>query len=515
MDNRQRLDGRIADLEPVSIVDIGSNSVRLVVYEGARRAPTVVFNDKVLCGLGRGVATTGKMSEDAIKHALRTLARFKILNRHLGVRNTYAVATAAARDAKNGAEFIKSASQALDAPINILSGKKEAKYAAYGVMSAIPDAQGMAGDLGGGSLELVQINQGKIGAGITLPLGPLQLADIAGNSMRKAEEFIDQQLDRVTFMEGQEGIDFYAIGGTWRNLARLHMVQNDYPLNVLNNYVIPGTEARNFISAIRKLSEVSLQNIKHVSSARVETLPLGAMVLDAILRRNMIKNLVISSNGVREGVLYSKLSKKERRQDPLMAACRDLAVLRSRSREHMEELIVWTNQLFKKGGLEESKSQRRLRHATCLVADIGWRARSDYRGEQSLNIIAHGAFSNIDHAGRAFIALSVFYRHGLNKDIALSLRLKELIDDKTMERVHITSAAFRVAYSLSGAMPGILPEISIRQKDGVLILKVPKNFQSLVGGTVERRLSALAKLVDCKYETRIKNQGASRERDVP
>jgi len=504
LDKRQRYDGRIADLEPVSIVDIGSNSVRLVVYEGARRAPTPVFNEKVLCGLGRGLATTGRMSQESIDHALRTLTRFKILNEHLGVRNTYAMATAAARDAKNGAAFIKAAARALDAPINVLSGKKEAKYAAYGVMSAIPDAQGVAGDLGGGSLELVQVNSGKIGAGITLPLGPLRLADIAGSSMRKATDFINQQLDRVEFMDGDDAFDFYAIGGTWRNLARLHMVHNDYPLNVLNNYVIPNNEARKLIRVVRKLSEVSLREIRHLSPARVETLPLGAMVLEALLRRYKVRNLVISSNGVREGVLYSKLSKKERRQDPLLAACNDLAVLRSRSYVHMEDLVAWTNQLFKKGGIEESKAEKRLRHAACLVADIGWRAHPDFRGEQSLNIIAHAAFSNIDHAGRAYLALSVFHRHSGDKEIQLSLRLRRLIDDKTLKRVFVTSAVFRLAYSLSGAMPGILPKISLRIKEGVLTLKVPKSFQSLVGGTVERRLAALAKLIECSSE--IKNK---------
>jgi len=503
LNKRRRYDGRIADLQPVSIVDIGSNSVRLVVYEGARRAPTPVFNEKVLCGLGRGIATTGKISQEAIDLALKTLSRFNILNQHLGVTDTYAVATAAARDAENGAAFIKAAHEALGAPINVLSGRNEAKFAAYGVMSAMPDAQGIAGDLGGGSLELVEIDNGKIKAGITLPLGPLQLADITGNSIRKAGDFINQQLDRVSFMQGREGFDFYAIGGTWRNLARLHMLQSDYPLSVLNNYIIPGTDARKLIRAVRKLSSASLRNIKSVSPARVETLPLGAMVLDAILRRNKINNLVISSNGVREGVLYSKLSKPDRLSDPLLAACDDLAVLRSRSPEHMEELISWTNQLFKKGGLDESKAERRLRHAACLVADIGWRARSDYRGEQSLNIIAHAAFSNIDHAGRAYIALSVYYRHGSNAEIHLSERLKELIDERTLERVYVTSAAFRLAYSLSGAMPGILPKIALEIKGDKLILKVPKNFQSLVGDSVERRLKSLANLLKFTPEIKI------------
>ncbi len=500
MNNRWRYDGRIADLEPVSIVDIGSNSVRFVAYEGARRAPTPVYNEKVLCGLGRGIATTGLMSQSAIDHALTTLSRFNILNRHLDVRKTYAIATAAARDAKNGAAFIKAAARALDTPVTVLSGKKEAKYAAYGVMSAIPDACGVAGDLGGGSLELVQIDRGKIGEGITLPLGPLLLADIAGGSMEKAAEFIERQLDRVAFMPDDGEFDFYAIGGTWRNLARVHMVANDYPLDVLNNYVIPTDEARDLNKVISIQSQASLRKIEHVSSARAETLPLGAKVLDAILARNNIKNLVISSNGVREGVLYSKLSKKERRQDPLLAACDDLAVLRSRSYDHMKELVAWTDQLFKKHGLEESKAERRLRHAACLVADIGWRAHSDYRGEQSLNIIANAAFSNIDHAGRAFIALSVFHRHGVNKNVQLSLRLKELLDDRALQRVQITSAALRVAYSLSGAMPGILPKISLKIDDGILTMKVPKKFQPLIGNTVERRLASLAKLLGCAPE---------------
>ena len=211
------------------------------------------------------------MQQSSIDHALTTLSRFNILNQHLGVRKTYAIATAAARDAKNGAAFIKAAARALDTPITVLSGKKEAKYAAYGVMSAIPDACGVAGDLGGGSLELVQVDNGKTGEGITLPLGPLLLADIAGGSMEKAAEFIERQLDRVAFMPDGGEFDFYAIGGTWRNLARVHMVANDYPLNVLNNYIIPADEARDLNKIISNQSQASLREIEHVSPARAET----------------------------------------------------------------------------------------------------------------------------------------------------------------------------------------------------------------------------------------------------
>ena len=144
--------GRFAELEPIGVIDIGSNSVRLVVYEGAVRSPTPLFNEKVLCGLGRSVATTGRLGAESIERALTALARFRAIARVLGVKNLRAIATAAVREAGDGREFIARGERAAGVAIQTLSGEREAELAAAGIEMGFRNPLGVAGDLGGGSL---------------------------------------------------------------------------------------------------------------------------------------------------------------------------------------------------------------------------------------------------------------------------------------------------------------------------------------------------------------------------
>src|SRR6202000_765779 len=175
-----------------------------------------------------------------------------------------------------------------------------------------------------------------------------------------------------------------------------------------------------------------------------------------------------SALGVREGLLYSLLKRRDQEKDALIEAARHLNQLRSRSPLHGEELIAWTDRLLSSSGLEETAEERRLRHAACLLADIGWRAHPDYRGEQSLNIIAHGAFVGIDHPGRTFLALAVFFRHiGLNND-ELAPSARELATGRMIDRARILGAVMRVAYLVSAAMPGVLPYTPLRVERGKL-----------------------------------------------
>ena len=221
--------GRVPKFRPVGVVDIGSNSVRLVIYDSQRRAAAPVFNEKVLCGLGRGLAATGELSPSGVERALAALARFRTLCRAIDTDRIYAVATAAAREASNGKQFTKAAEAALAHKIQVLSGKQEARLAAYGVIGSFPDADGVVGDLGGGSLELVDVSNGEQTNGVTLPLGPLRLIDESGGSMKKAKEIIDRHLSDLEVLNSLKGRTFYAVGGTWRNLGRLHMHQTGYP----------------------------------------------------------------------------------------------------------------------------------------------------------------------------------------------------------------------------------------------------------------------------------------------
>ena len=496
--------GLLPDARPVAVVDIGSNSVRLVVYEGGHRAPAPFFNEKALCGLGASVASTGKLGKKSMDEALMALRRFRMIARQIGVRKKYVIATAAVRDAENGSDFVLRAEEAIGAKIKILSGKKEAKMAGLGLVSGIPGASGLVGDMGGGSLELVGVSKGELTAGVTFPLGGLRLMDEAGGSVARAEEIINTAFEAEELFGEYSGLPFYAVGGAWRMLARIHMLHHDYPLHVLHQYTIPAVDILDLTRLVKSSKLSALLQIPGVTTARARTLPFAAAVMERIVVQSEAEDVVISALGVREGVLYSKLGRKQKAEDPLLSACHDLARLRSRSPRHVQELCEWTDQLFAgEGALAETAEERRLRHAACLLADIGWRAHADYRGEQSLNIIANGAFIGISHKGRAFLALTVFYRHeGLIGEV-LSPRLRLLTDMHDMQRARLLGAALRVAYMISAAMPKVINHTRIFFEGDKLILKMPPSMADLRAEKLNKRLGTLAAQMDKEGEIRI------------
>jgi exopolyphosphatase/guanosine-5'-triphosphate,3'-diphosphate pyrophosphatase len=487
--------GRLDHGPPVAVIDIGSNSVRVVIYEGVARSPTPIFNEKVLAGLGREVQSTGLLSADAVAKALDAMRRFRALADIAGVNQLWVLATAACRDATNGRAFIAEAAHICRAEVDILSGRREAHYSALGVVSGIHRPDGIVGDLGGGSLELVDVHGTRVKAGVTLPLGGLALQDISAKSLKKAEKIVRQALDGVPALAAGEGRTFYAVGGTWRALARLHMWQTGYPLHVIHGYRIPGREALEFSRLAHRIDPAMLSRIEVVSDARRPLLAYAALVLEHAVRLARPKQVVVSALGVREGLLYSLLDPPERARDPLLAAAQDLNLLRSRSPANGEELIGWTDRFMATSGLDETPDERRYRHAACLLADIGWRAHPDYRGEQSLNIIAHAAFVGIDHPGRAYLALAVFFRHVGLIDDELSPRLRELVTPRMLDRARVLGAALRVGYLVSAAMPGILPRAPMIVERGRLVLHLEGDLAALAGERLFNRLRQLARLV--------------------
>lgn len=488
--------GRLDHGPPVAVIDIGSNSVRLVIYEGVTRSPTPLFNEKTLAGLGREVHTKGMMPADAVATALAALKRFRALCDTMKVKKLWVLATAACRDARNGPDFIARAERICGTRIDVISGKREAHLTALGVVSGFHKPDGIVGDLGGGSLELVEVKGTRIKRGATLPLGGLALQDRAGKSIKKADKIVRQSLSKVPHIRSGKGRAFYAVGGTWRSLARLHMAQTGYPLHVMHGYVVRAKEALEFCRLVRRVHPETLSQIEVVASARRQLLPYAALVLEHILLRTRVSEVVFSALGVREGLLYSQLSARERQQDALIAASRDLNLLRSRAPQHGEDLIGWTDAFMASSGIDETAEERRLRHAACLVADIGWRAHPDYRGEQSLNIIAHAGFLGIDHPGRAYLALAIFFRHvGVTHDEELSPRIRELASTRTLDRARVLGAAMRVAYMVSASQPGVLPRSPLKVIRNRLVLRLDGKFALLSGDRVATRLRHLARLV--------------------
>lgn len=493
--------GRLGLGDTLAIVDIGSNSVRLVVYETVARAPAQVFNEKEMAGLGRQVATTGRLAADAMQKAISALVRFRILCEAMHVGQIRVIATAAARYASNGPEFIARAEEAIGQPIELISGDREAILSGLGVLSGFDNPDGVVGDLGGGSLELISVADGGVGQGASVPLGGLALLDRSKNSLRQAEKIVKDELDRLPQLATMKGRDFYAVGGTWRALATLHQRQSHYPLNVMHGYTVPARDVADFVKLVERADLSGLDAIDAVSSARRPLLAYGALVLDELIKRGKPRAVVISAQGVREGLLHEQLSPEERAADPLLRATRDYNHLRARDPRHAAELIAWTRTIIETAGLSQDEPSARLTESVCLLSDIGWRAHPDYRGEQSMNVIAHAYFTGIDHVGRAFLALSIFHRYaGLKASSPAAEALRSLLPPAILERAILLAAIFRVAYLLSAGMPGILSRLPVACVDGRLILRFPGDLAALASDRVAGRLKQLAKLLGRDYE---------------
>lgn len=495
--------GRLAGFGPVAVIDIGSNSVRLVVYERLTRSPSVFFNEKVLCGLGRSVAETGLLDEDSVNLALTAMRRFRILCEQIGVEQLEIIATAAAREAKNGTEFLEQVRVELGTEVEVLTGRQEAHRSALAVISGFHNADGIMGDMGGGSLEFVDVKGTNIGSGITLPLGGLRLQTDADDDLAVASKLAKQRLAEANLLAQGADRTFYAVGGTWRAIGRLYMHHVNYPLLVMHDFRVPSADMMAFCEEVIKSEPQDLEGVQFVSRARRALLPYGALLLAQTLKQTKASEVAFSAIGVREGHLYQMLDAAEQSRDPLISASEELAVLRARSPEHAKELCGWSEIVFEVLGLDETADEMRLRVASCLLADIGWRAHPDYRGEQSLNIVAHAAFIGIDHPGRAYLALSNYYRHSGSGNDYLSPKLKKMAGERHELRARALALAIRVAMLVSAGMPGVINRVKLTREEDSLLLRLPADFEDLMGQRLSNRFRQLAKLGGFDYAVEI------------
>lgn len=488
--------GRLKGALPVAVLDIGSNSVRLVVYERHARSLTPLYNEKSSCALGRGIAQSGRLADENVAKAIDAIKRFALVAKMMRVGQVHILATSAVRDAANREEFVSAVESIIESPVRVLSGEQEAHFAALGVVAGIPNFDGVMGDLGGGSLELSTVAKGLDGEGQSYELGVIRLQDDADGSPKKAAALVRDKLATSLLANYSPGKQFAAIGGTWRSLAKLHLELRDYPLHMVQDYVVPAEEMIAVCNEI--VAAESLKNYPgsgSVSNSRRELVPFGAAVLAEVLRAGRFESVVFSALGVREGYLYGLLSEAEKHVDPLIQGAEELSVLRSRSPAHAADLVEFTAQYFDAAGIAETAEEKRLRQVACLLADIGWRAHPDYRGPQSVDSLAYGSLTGVDHPGRAVLAQTIAVRYdGLKSKSANSLN--SLASAEMIRRGRLLGALFRVAYPMSAAMPGILPRIRFRLESKTLVLALPSDFAFLNGEHLRNRLNQFASFAE-------------------
>ena len=480
----------------MAVIDIGSNSVRLVVYENGGRAPLPIFNEKVLCGLGRGLDRTGRMPEDGIAMALESLHRFARLCSQMGVLEVQAVATAAVREAGNGPQFLKTVRAECGLDVRLLTGNREAEVSAGGVISAVPQASGVAADLGGASLELALLDTGSVTERVSLPLGTVR-----GNgeqSIGESREAIRDGLGRLAWLPQARGQSLYLVGGSWRALARIHMDESGYPLHVIHHYALRARDAAEFCAMLAGWPRPRLESAKGLRADRLESLPFAAAALECLLERSGAGQVVFSANGLREGCLFEALTPLEQQIDPLLWLCESAARRMGRGGSGGDFLAGWIAPALE--GLVPDK----LRLAACHLSDIGWSEHPDYRAEQVFLRILRMPLTGADHRERIMLGLAVASRHAAIAPALKRLGLARLVGKEERRPAVCVGLAMRLAYTISGGAVPVLEQFRLKRKPKKLVLTGPEGAHILVGNTVQRRLRVLAEKLGLGYGIRLR-----------
>lgn len=469
---------------PVGIIDIGSNSVRFVAYGGTARVPSHLFNEKVSPALGSGIAEDGKLDEDSMTRALFALARFHQLGRDMGLKTIHTVATAAVREASNGAAFLKQVG-AIGLKPRLLPGEEEAELSGLGVISAMPDARGVVADLGGGSLELIQVECGKLGDGLSLPIGVLRVGEAP--SRKRIAETIRQGVKGTPLKGSLKESTLHLVGGSFRALARLDLHETEHPLPIVHGHKLSRERVDALERIIATTSPAELKERTGLSMVRVGAMPAATVILDSLIDVFAPGEVIVSSFGIREGLLYRELDTATRAQDPLIAAALEVGDRLGRFGDHGTTIDAWIDPLFP----DDDPPARRLRLAACLMGDFAWNAHPDFRAERAVDLALHGNWVGIDAHGRAVLGRTLCAAFG--GDRGFDTKVAALLDQREEERCAAWGRAIRLAQRLSGGTEATLRRTSIALVGERLLLTVPKLHAALVGEAVEQRLKQLAK----------------------
>lgn len=474
------------------VVDIGSNSVRLVIYDRLGRAPFPRFNEKSMCRLGAGLAETGRLDQAAIEKTVEALVRFRAIARAMQVGRLDVLATEAVRRADNGAELVARIQDETGLEIRVLEGGEEAHFSAQGVMSGFYRPVGLVGDIGGGSVDIGEVIDDEVGERwVSLPLGALPVTEMMQKGVRDAKKAIDAVLDG-NLPPLLAGNNFYAVGGGWRALGAIHIARIDAPVRVVHAHTVPGEDIRSLAKEVSRMSEDEIVALPGMASARVNTLAASALVLDRILKQLRPETVVFSAFGLREGWLYAQLSKTARYQDPLLDGAQAFAYPNSRVPEFCKALADWTANLFP----GETPPEQRLRVAACALSDIAWRDHKSVKAVQTYRRLIEFPLPGVSHPERVFLGAVLCARYGTRIDDEALQPEASLLTPALARRAEILGRAFRLAYRFAGCVPEILASARLRiDADGVG-LEISKGAKVPDSEAVQGRMKPLARALD-------------------
>ena len=485
----------------LGVLDIGSNSVRLVIYElfGAHFTP--VYNEKVLAGLGRDLNRTGNLSEAGKVATLAALKRFRILTDTLHLDNILIGATAALRVAADAPDFIEIIKDETGFEIEPISGLEEARLTAMGLISSQPTAKGLAADLGGASLELIKVEDGKAGQGISLPLGPFEVIgrDLAGFtnfSNSELKEKVAAELSKAK-LEGRQGQALYLIGGAWRNLASVHQTQSGYPLKVVQSYSLSQRDAAELSHWAYTQGRETLLSYPEMKARRAETLPYCGFLLSELIKHVNPSEVVISQTGLREGIVYDHLSDTLKSRDALLDGCQDLAHGNLQAIHFGEPLFEFLEEASQEFISSFDKAnETRLRKAACYLAGFGKGLHPDYTPALVFDDILYAPFSALNHKERIYLSLMLYSSYTRKNLTGRRADIIALLSEEERKAAKIYGMAMRVGIVASGRSIDLLAQMQLILKDNVISLDIPEALSALYTPRVKYRMKKLSQIGD-------------------
>jgi exopolyphosphatase/guanosine-5'-triphosphate,3'-diphosphate pyrophosphatase len=485
-------------LSRVGVVDVGSNSVRLVVFDGAARSPAYFYNEKIMCGLGAGLSVTGRLNPEGRTRALAALRRFALLAEGMETGPLSAVATAAVREAEDGEAFRAEVLRETGIRLFVIDGPEEARLSAQGVLLGWPGAYGLVCDMGGASMELAEINGGRVGRCVTSALGPLKLRDIKGGQKARRAH-IRATLDRLRADLGEQKNRLFLVGGSWRAFARIDMARRGYPLHVLHEYRMSAADVRATIKHIEKTPPEALRAQSGVSSARIALVPFAAEVLREVVKTFRPHDIAISSYGIREGLLYEQMPQALRDRDPLIEACRFAEAKDARLPGFGRVLYDFILPIFKSVGEE----RLRIVKAACLLHDVSWRAHPDYRAEDCFDNATRANLGGLKHAERVVLGLALLYRYSNKREGTRFDTLAGLITERERHEAEVLGRALRFAAMLWLKDNAHLGEMRWFPKRKVLELRLSPEAAPLFGEVARARFGALCSALGAQADIRL------------
>ena len=475
-------------LKRVGVVDVGSNSVRLVVFDGAARSPAYFYNEKVMAGLGQDMATTGRLNPTGVERAFGALQRFAALADGMGIAPLACVATAAIREAEDGPDFQARVEREIGLKLWVIDGEEEARLSAQGVLLGWPDARGLVCDIGGNSMELAEVENGQIGRRVSSKLGPFRLQQVGGGKAGLKAHIRDIMRDLAARMgTGHDRI--YLVGGSWRAIARLDMERVKYPMTVLHEYRMTPEAVADTVAWIGKNDLNALRGQVGISSSRIELVPLAAQVLSQLVDTFAPRELAVSSYGIREGMLYEQMSDSLRRRDPLLEAARFTETQMARMPGFGKKLYRFILPLFDAPAPEKN----RLIQAACLLHDTAWRAHPDYRAEACFDNVTRANMAALSHPERVFLGVALLHRYRNSRAGSSMASLFTLLSDAEIHQAEVLGKAMRFAAMFSISDPEDAGHLAVNRKAGHLELHLTRIGQRLMGEVAQARFQSLAK----------------------